>query len=226
MPIAEVDYPRFAIHEASHAAVAIMRGFYVYGTRIDGPNFRPGGLWREFPEGISAENDQGWAQHDLAVFAAGYLGELHFFPGTQNREEWVTGSDDADRMMVDYCAVQALEIPADIAILQAPNPPPKTEWRNALPQPHWDQYDDVIQHVTNQVNAILALKQESIRAIARLLLAEGFVVGSALYNLMNVHCNYTRCRGEWIEDDWEDDMPLPVDDAPADPPVAPDQPDP
>lgn len=50
--------------------------------------------------------------------------------------------------MVDYYAVQALEIPAEIALLNSYQAVPKVQWRAGLPQLDWAQYDELIEQVS------------------------------------------------------------------------------
>ena len=61
MSLADEDVPRAAIHEASHAVIAVEQGFFLYAVMLNGPAHKPGAIWREFPVRATAENDAAWA---------------------------------------------------------------------------------------------------------------------------------------------------------------------
>ena len=99
MQLDQDDYQQAAIHEASHAVVAVTRGFFVFGLMLDGPDFLPGAVWRHSPEGMTVETSRDCARRELAIMVAGYLGEREFYG--HNRVEWI---ENGDRGFIDYAA--------------------------------------------------------------------------------------------------------------------------
>jgi hypothetical protein len=83
-PIKYEDRERFAIHETSHAVIAIDCGLMLLAIRLDLGEPLPGAIWKIEPTGKS---DQSVAKRELRVFAAGFLGEERRYGKGQCRKD-------------------------------------------------------------------------------------------------------------------------------------------
>lgn len=181
-PIPQEDYERFAIHEASHAVVAALRGFRVLAIRLDGPADNPGANWNLAPNGQSAENNPVCARNQVAIYSAGHLAEEKRYPQSGSRANW----KGLDLEMCRYCALQALGDEADFAIAQQVGPNydlwPQQNW-------NWEKFQNVIEEEEAAVRLILDKRWEQVLAIAKRLLDpnhNGRMWGEEVYEILEL----------------------------------------
>jgi len=180
MQLHQDDYQQAAIHEASHAVVAVTSGFFVFGLMLDGPDFLPGAVWRHSPEGMTVETSRDCARRELAIMVAGYLGEREFYG--HNRVEWI---ENGDRGFIDYAALQALEIAGDLSVVQQRQVPAHL-WRTILNRElSWGEYDRLISVVEDEVAQTIRDRRTQVEQLARRLLASGYLPGREVYEVMN-----------------------------------------
>jgi hypothetical protein len=176
-----------AVHEIGHAIIALSRGFVVKRISVNGPPHHPGNVDRDLPpEELAAgknSNDPDWALRDLAVFCAGYVAEKVAL-GDHN-EPCLNGHPDADRPMMDQCALMHLAMEADqAAVLKAGDPSKvRHEWRKRVAI-DWGVYDAVIEVTEEDVRKELAPLKDDILRVAEILLAEKLMTGARLKRLL------------------------------------------
>lgn len=164
---------RIAVHECGHAIIAVEYGYELVAVRIDGPPDNPGNIERTIPGGGNG-NEPNWARKELALFSAGYLSERLFF--VEEDKRYVTGHPDADRPMMDQCAIVSLDIASDIREINGsrnPNsgcgPMPRNLWRRYLRKIDWGVYDKLIHAVEEEVKQVLKNHVEAVCVAARIL---------------------------------------------------------
>jgi len=171
---------RQAIHEVSHAIIAVLNGYNLLGVHLDGPSNNPGYITREIPGGYDG-NDPIWSRKELALFCAGYVGERVIYGW--NEESYVKNSDqDSDWWVIRQCAVVHLDIEKDIneinqSVDPGGDPLSRILWRDVLPQLAWDQYDTLIRTVEDEVYKQLQDREFLIWRLARILNQEKFMEG-------------------------------------------------
>lgn len=172
---------RIALHECGHALIAVANGYILNAVRIDGPPENPGKIDRTIP-GNGTGDDPIWARKELAVFCAGYMAERLFFG--QEKKEYINGHHEADRPMMDHCAVNTLGIKKDCSLIQGSRNPknrsslmPRHLWRRYIRAIEWKVYDDLIRVVEDEVRIQLELHKDSLCSCCRLLLEKRALTG-------------------------------------------------
>jgi len=181
--MATESFQRLAIHEASHALIGILQGFRIYGVMIDGPDDQAGRTWHAFPPERTPATERLWAKKELAVFAAGYLGEREFF-GRRRKNR----SHDADRAIVESLAFLAIHSQDEVHLLQmaALGGQNRNDLRRRVPRSRWDDYLHLIEDIERNVAESIHANRSRLQSIASQLLRDGYVRGSDLYSIAGV----------------------------------------
>jgi hypothetical protein len=173
---------RIAAHEICHAIIALLYGYKVIAVRYDGPPHNPGLVEREIPGGKDG-NDPEWARKELALFCAGYEGEIVVFGGFEPRFQ-NSNDPESDWHMVDQCAIVALDIEEDILALNATQGSvPRHKWREGLPKLRWAEYDKLIEQAEGEVAELLARHKSAILPLAEILYKKRRLTGTEFEEL-------------------------------------------
>jgi ATP-dependent Zn protease len=202
MPLLQNDFQRIAIHESSHVAIGINRGFQIYGMMMDGPPDNPGAVWRVLPDGQSPEVSREWALKSLDLFCAGYIGEELFYGNDAYDERFVEGAS-GDFAMIDYFAFQNLFTKEEERIaatkFQANGNIPYDRWRVELSELPWAKYDELIQSREDNVRSFLQANKADVAQLAAKLLAENYVRGRDIYQILKKPWNGISRTAGWAE---------------------------
>jgi len=153
---------------------------------IDGPEDQPARTWHAFPPERTPETERTWARKELAVFAAGYLGEREFF-GAEDRV--LSQGPDGDRAIVEYLSFLAMYTESEATLVRtesANSAIEKDQLRRRLPQLRWDAYLHLIDDVERGVIESIHMNRDRLQYVAKRLLADGFVRGKDIYQMVGV----------------------------------------
>ncbi|HEY4258785.1 MAG TPA: hypothetical protein VGM98_01440 [Schlesneria sp.] len=183
----------FASHEVCHGLIAKNYGYTLDRVRLDGPADNPGKVERTIPDGKDG-NDPEWARKELALFAAGYVGEEIMFGRHEPRH--IHGHPDSDYPMMLQCALVCGDNQADCDIVSVYRDPtgevdfPRHLWRDNVAI-DWTPYERLIHTVQEEVRVILKKQERIIHPLAEWLMQRMVVSGdeftSELERLMSAH---------------------------------------
>jgi hypothetical protein len=194
MPLLPADYQKVCIHEASHAVIAVARGFSVFSLMLDGPDHKPAAVWRESPPGQYVETSQVWARNEVDVLLAGQLGEAEFYNAPN--PAWLGGAG-GDEAQIDYAALWAVGSQAHLNTARASGLD-SSLWRTRLLGLPWAAIDALIAARRPIVSTEIHNYRGAIEKTAQALLANSHVSGRVVYDEMGVAWPGTQRTAAWV----------------------------